>query len=397
MARRHAVVFSGGGADGAYEVGVAKALFNGKSPATQQRPLDPKVLTGTSIGSFNASYLVSHWDDYGPAAIGHLETVWLERIAEINGHNGGFRIRLDPTMLLDPRRYLEDPLEPLRQLAGDTAFLGWEGTQRAVRLATGKEPFLERLLDTFNLSSLVSVEPWEQTLREVIDYKKIRQSPKKLSIAATNWVLGEVRMFGNHDMSDKLGPMAIRASSAVPGFYPPAKVGAQTYVDGAVLMNTPLKPAIKLGATVLHVIYMNTDIQKMPLNALDSTLETLYRSQVIAWAAAVNRDIKRAAAFNRGIELMEQQAKDVQPDDKDLAAFLEAAGPMAKCHNTERKYKQITIHRYFPPDGLDGALGFLNINRQRLARLIEDGFADTIAHNCEANGCILPGDSKAGG
>ena len=54
------------------------------------------------------------------------------------------------------------------------------------------------------------------------------------------------------------------------------------------------------------------------------------------------------------------------------------------------KYKPLTIHRYYPPDGLDGALGFLNVHKDRLERLIDEGFNNTVNHNCEANGCILP-------
>jgi len=48
-----AVVLSGGGATGAYEVGVLKALYGGKSRVTQFKPLDPDIFSGTSIGSFN--------------------------------------------------------------------------------------------------------------------------------------------------------------------------------------------------------------------------------------------------------------------------------------------------------------------------------------------------------
>ena len=47
-----AVVLSGGGAYGAYEVGVMKALLGGEMKGAGYRPLDPEVFTGTSVGSF---------------------------------------------------------------------------------------------------------------------------------------------------------------------------------------------------------------------------------------------------------------------------------------------------------------------------------------------------------
>ncbi len=475
----HAVIFSGGGADGAYQLGVANALFSGKSRATFEQPMEPEVFTGTSIGSFNASFLVSHWGDYGPAAVGKLEKVWLERMAWKGPLNGGFRLRLNPLELLDPRSYLAKPfgLRPLAQLAADSGYVSWEAINRTFNLVASKEPFLQRLMDFVNISSFIAVEPWELTLREEIDYKKIRNSKKLLRIAATNWAFGEVKEFQNRDMTDKLGPAAIRASSAVPGIYPPAKVGSQSYVDGAVLMNTPLSPAIKAmrqiikdplrdpkfydlpvreamqvadmergsydpdTELVLHVIYMNTDVDKMPIAALQSTLQTLYRTQIISWANAVNQDIERAGLLNQGLDyirnigdldllgeledLEARQAKGKLGDDArkrltevsrqlegkvgeltrlqeklnklspdQLRSILQSAEPLVDRMATGNPYKQLTIHRYFPPDGLDGALGFLDVRRQRFERLIEEGFNNTVHHDCKTNGCILTGRHK---
>ncbi|MEM7351499.1 MAG: patatin-like phospholipase family protein [Acidobacteriota bacterium] len=430
----HAVIFSGGGADGAYQIGVAKALFNGKSRSTYLRSIDPAVFTGTSIGSFNSSFLVSQWADYGAASVANLEKVWLERMSWTGATNGGFRVRLNPFEWLDPRSYLEEPLafRPLRHLAADLGTVGWESLNRGYNLFASQDPLLERLTDFFNLSTFVASEPWEKTIRESIDFKKVRESKKKLSIAATNWAFGEVREFTNGDMTDKLGPAAIRASSSVPGVYPPATVGAQTYVDGAVLMNTPLRPAIKaLGQIlkddpnaglwnlpyreakqraeeaeayqmeldppdlVLHVIYMNTEVEKMPIDALQSTLQTLYRTQIIGWASAVNRDILRSKLLNLGIELLRDPERIKENlSRRELKVILESAESLLDRLKAGDPYRPLTIHRYFPPDGLDGALGFLDVRRSRFERLIDEGFNNTVAHDCEANQCILAGKHK---
>src|SRR5262245_963333 len=97
---KHAVVLSGGGADGAYEVGVMKALCNGKAGATGKAmlpkgPIEPEIFSGTSIGSFNAALLVSRWDEHGTAAVSELERVWLETLAQRLDRpgNGGYRFR----------------------------------------------------------------------------------------------------------------------------------------------------------------------------------------------------------------------------------------------------------------------------------------------------------------
>jgi len=80
MSHPPGVVLSGGGANGAYEIGVLKALFRGESPATGHQPLEPGVIAATSIGAFNSAVLLSTYTDSWSQAISALEKVWLERI-----------------------------------------------------------------------------------------------------------------------------------------------------------------------------------------------------------------------------------------------------------------------------------------------------------------------------
>ena len=72
MRQRHAVVLSGGGADGAYEVGVVRALVSGRAAACAGGPIVPEVWTGTSIGSLNAAFLVGSIVPLPWAAIGSV-------------------------------------------------------------------------------------------------------------------------------------------------------------------------------------------------------------------------------------------------------------------------------------------------------------------------------------
>ncbi|RMF02250.1 MAG: patatin-like phospholipase family protein, partial [Chloroflexi bacterium] len=47
---------------------------------------------------------------------------------------------------------------------------------------------------------------------------------------------------------------ALLASSAIPGIYPPVKIGGRLYVDGGLTAHVPLRPALKLGATSIVVL-----------------------------------------------------------------------------------------------------------------------------------------------
>jgi len=47
---------------------------------------------------------------------------------------------------------------------------------------------------------------------------------------------------------------AVLASCAIPGVFPPRRIGARCLIDGAVASNTPIKVALDLGATRLVVL-----------------------------------------------------------------------------------------------------------------------------------------------
>jgi predicted acylesterase/phospholipase RssA len=387
---KHAVVLSGGGADGAYEVGVLKALFSGEAPFTGG-PVDPEVFTGTSIGAFNAALLVSQWDQHGTAAISDLERVWRETLAErIDGTgNGGYRFRANPLDFLDPSKYLSNPIQPLIQLAQDSLYLGWDGLQRLVGLLQSTAPLAERILSLFDLTSLVSRAPLEQTVRETIELENIRSSRKSLIIAATNWDSGELKLYKNSDMTDYLGTRAILASAAIPGFFPPTEVGAQPFVDGGVVLNTPLVPAIDAGADILHVIYMDPDVSNIPQVDLGSTLQTMYRMQVIGWARLINREIEHDRTLNGAVRILRQ----IDPGEaKTIEDFFRTRDPDSKFARRLLRppdHREVTIHRYHPYENLGGLLGFLNVQRDRIGRLIEQGFNDAVLHNCADSGCVL--------
>jgi NTE family protein len=389
---KHAVILSGGGADGAYEVGVLKALFNGKGPSTANEPLNPAIFSGTSIGSFNAAFLVSRWQRQGTASISDLERIWVDRLAEgpQSCGNGGFRYRSNPLDLINPRCYLPNPFRPLLQAARDGFTLSWDGLQRIVHLLQSVAPIEERVLGLFDLSSFIERFPLERTVMETIQFEDIRRSDKQLMIAATNWQTGELQMFRNLDMTDKLGPLSILASSAIPGFFPATDVGAIPYVDGGVVMNTPLRPTITAGAKVLHVIYMDPAVKNLPLDDINYTVQVLYRTQVISWARTINREIAHDRVINQAVRVLSQVDPQVAATIADYLIRTQPTSKIANRLQREPGSREIIIHRYHPSEDLGGVIGFLNLKRERIEGLIEKGFSDGVYHDCVASQCVLP-------
>lgn len=377
------IVLSSGGADGAYAVGVLKALLSGQSPVTSYRPLDPVAFVGTSIGALNASFLVSHLDQGPPAAAEGLVRLWLEELAENprQPRNGAFRFRANPLSLLDPRRLAIDPLRSVTEFAQDSAVLSREWLARLRDFATSDAPLEQRAAGLLNFSSFVSSEPLLEIIQRNIDFARIQTSKVALSIIATDWHRGLLETFTNQDLTVEDGPQLVRASTAIPGFFPPVRLGDRIWVDGAVLGYTKLSPAIRAGATVVHLIYVDPDLRAIPDDALDSTLDTMYRMFVTGWAARVNQGLDATARINREIDALEKFARQARlsPQNRD-SLFQAVLGPVNV---------KVTVHRYHPRDDAFGLLGLLNLDRGRLEGLIERGFQDAVEHDCTQSECIL--------
>jgi predicted acylesterase/phospholipase RssA len=383
---RQALILSGGGANGAYEVGILKALFSGRCKRIP--PVDPEFFFGTSVGSFNASFLVSQWGEFGTAAVSNLERAWLEVLAGDTGRNGVYRFRGDPGYFLDPVTYMPNPLRPMLELARDGAYLAWDGIQRAVNFVSTDDSLRERVANLFDFSAFVSTEP--------INFAALRsEETRKLAIFATNWATGNLRTFENYSMTEQLGPLAIRASSAVPGIFPEVWVGAEPYVDGGILMNTPLTPALDAGADILHVVYLDPDIAAIPLGALNSTVAANYRLQAISWAALVNRDIDRVARIDRGLEAFARVQRGEPLASAEMESLAKGAILVLGGKHLST-YRPITVHRYHPCEDLSGGvLGLLNLSREHIESLIDKGFTDATLHDCEKENCVLPGRAVA--
>ena len=356
-----ALVLSGGGANGAYEVGVVKALVEGQSPATGRRPLEPAVISSTSIGTFNAAVLLSNLAGGWPDAASALRRVWSDRISCSSGvvRNGVLRYRLNPLDWTNISWIRDNPLGPVRDFADDASFLARDWSSRITGFLASSGGLVGRLGELLDMSTFLTPEPSEALVREVVVASRVRETPVQLRATTTEWQTGTLRVFENADFTDALGPSIVRASGAIPGIFPPVAIGKDIFVDGGVVLNTPLKPAIDARADELHVIYLDPAPGAIPLRHVSSMLDAISRMFVASYAATMRRDLEVAAKVNREVK-----------------AGRGKAG------------RAITIHLYHPFEDMGGALGMLDFHRTRIEKLIDHGYSDALAHNCAKSNCI---------
>ncbi len=226
--RRLAIILSGGGARGAYEAGVLSYLFD---ELTQLRGAPPRVdiLCGTSVGAINSGYLAAHLAD-PVLGVRRLIDLWRG-------------LAMEQVLGFGVRQALSLP----RLLLG-----GGEGT------------------------GVFDVSPMTELVQREIPWRAITRSLRSgllsaLSVSTTEVMTGRTVIFMQTSPSTALptrapprtliraapiGPQHVLASAAIPLLFPPVRIGSQLYVDGGVRQNTPIAPAIRLGAT--HVLVVGT-------------------------------------------------------------------------------------------------------------------------------------------
>lgn len=93
--------------------------------------------------------------------------------------------------------------------------------------------------------------PLQKWIHAELDVPKIKASGRKVRVGAVCWEDGEYK-FGT-EQDDKLADWVL-ASSSFPGMFAPVLLEGKLWTDGGVKNVTPLGEAIRLGATEIDVI-----------------------------------------------------------------------------------------------------------------------------------------------
>ena len=148
---KHAMILSGGGAYGAFEVGVLKSILTNQIGGGRYPKIEPSIYTGTSVGAVNAAVMVSQ-DGLGvPAAeaVEFLENAWINFIADSpeTCGNGAYGIRIDPIRLLLNPQCLADPAQAFTDVVEDSTVLTQSYLRRIINFFNSPDPLQTRALE----------------------------------------------------------------------------------------------------------------------------------------------------------------------------------------------------------------------------------------------------------
>ena len=204
------LVLQGGGALGAYQVGVYEALHDAG--------IEPDWVIGTSIGAINAALIAGNPREL---RMQRLNDFWqhVELPSTPAGPFDWFNIGHWLANMTTVMRGVPAFFEPnLAALQGSRAKLGVES------------------------AAYYSTEPLRKTLTECVDFASLASGPTRLTVGAVNACCGAMRYFDSRHESICLDH--VMASGALPPAFPAVRIEGQPYWDGGIYSNTPIEAVL---------------------------------------------------------------------------------------------------------------------------------------------------------
>ncbi len=290
------LVLQGGGALGAFELGVIEWLLDNR--------ITPDVVSGVSIGAINATVLAG-------------------------------------SKLADAREELRDLWADLTTPALPSPFDVVNGNVSALGNSGMYAPRLD-YLNLWRWTSFYETSPLRLTLERHVDFEKLRPEnfarppgarAPRLILTATNLATGKLDRFDSLEMA--LTPEHVVASGSLPPSFPittaPAPAGRpMPYWDGGLFDNTPLSKVIDAledspdPDKTMYVVNLFPSGAPLPRNML----EVITRMMTLAFSNRMEKDLHRARQTTEIIKLVEDLDR-LMPALPELRVLTEHPGYLA--------------------------------------------------------------------
>lgn len=280
------LVLQGGGALGAYQLGVYQAMH--------EAGVEPDWVIGTSIGAINGAIIVGNRPE---ERLDKLRAFWhrMERNA-----------------------------------------LGFAAVPRAlanlVTVGQGIPAFFQPNLSAWwqpdaklgvEHAAFYGTAPLHETLRELVDFDYLNRCKTRLTVGAVNARTGAMRYFDSQ--RERLCAEHVMASGALPPAFPAVRIDGEPYWDGGIYSNTPIEAVLddepRRSSVIFSVQVWNPDGSEP-----QSVLEVLDKHKEIQYASRASniekeRKLHRLRHVIRELTKHLPEAELALPDVRELAAW----------------------------------------------------------------------------
>ena len=285
------LVLQGGGALGAYQVGVYEALH--------EAGIEPDWVIGTSIGAINGALIAGNPPK---RRLARLHEFW-SSVEQHAGH--GF------SELIPGFGNVWANLMTLAQ--GVPTFfspnlVAWFGQHAPLGVEA---------------AAYYTTEPLRETLLELVDFTCINGGRTRLTVGAVNVNNGEMRYFDSRD--EPICLEHVMASGALPPAFPAVRVDGEPYWDGGIYSNTPLEAVLDDRPRHSSVIFT---VQLWPAHGAEpaSIREAMSRQRDIQYSSRAESHLERQRQIHRLRHVIRELGKHLPEDERETAAVKELLG-----------------------------------------------------------------------
>ncbi|HYN13193.1 MAG TPA: patatin-like phospholipase family protein [Burkholderiales bacterium] len=275
------LVLQGGGALGAYQVGVYEALH--------ESGIEPDWVIGTSIGAINGAIIA-----------GNKPGERLPRLRELWS-----RFQREPQF---------QALQYFSTLVGgipgffSPRLPAWGGWQARVGL---------------DAASYYDTAPLHETLSSLVDFDVLNAARPRLTVGAVNVKSGEMRYFDSRDAA--LGLEEVMASGALPPAFPAIRVDGDAYWDGGLYSNTPLEAVLDDKPRRDSLIF-SVNVWQPTGHEPESIWQVMARQKDIQYASRADSHIARQKQIHRLRHVIRELAKNLSAEKQKKCRELASWG-----------------------------------------------------------------------
>lgn len=369
------LVLTGGGARGAYQAGVVRAITEISARIGVPQPFD--IITGVSAGAINAGFLAAQTHIMEEGAV-RLVKLWENvKFDDVFDSNLGAMSNIGIKMLVD---FTTGPMSgahlvrallntrPLRKLIEQNVAF----SQIQKNIDNGFLDAVSLTATDYTSSNSISFVQGKEPLQ--LWDRQLRKSERAL-----------------------LRVEHILASSAIPLFFPAIDVDGRFFGDGCLRNQAPLSPAIHLGATRLFVIGVRKQPPTSEIEATKTDRPSMGRVLSVLLNAilldGVDWDIERLARINKTLALVPSEKREqlsLKPIDFLWISPSEDIGKMAQIENRRLpRMMRFLIKGLGPANQASGLISYLLFDPTFCTSLTEMGYKDGMARKADIEKFII--------
>lgn len=271
------LILQGGGALGAFESGVVKAL--------EEHKIFPDIVAGISIGALNGGIVASHPHNAAAA----LAAFWSE-----------LKVASPPI-----------PYEPLRRMITSSSILQF-GVPKFFR-PQWMQPYgglHKNWMEAGEWTGLYDTSPMRELIQKYVDFEFLKKSPVRLLVGAVNVLNGELHVFDSY--VDDLTPDHLLASGSLPPGFSWTYVDGKPYWDGGVVSNSPLDLVLErcgVDGKQVYMIDLYAGERPLPKNIM----EVMTRRDEIVYCERIRSDLRTQELKDSYRELISTIMNTVDP------------------------------------------------------------------------------------